>query len=141
MAAAGWALRYRRQYAIFVRGVTSQDNRYSFKIDQLLGTQDRAAFRYSVVPVVGTRFDWGGPSDSGDPIVQDKINSNNTGLIYNHIFSPSVSSEARVTYSRGDAFRGPNAASLSKDWGPYARAATCHRRGRFPAGSGPGSEW
>ena len=104
--------------AIFVRGVTSEDNRYSFKIDQLVGTEDRVAFRYSVVPVVGTRYDWGGPTDPGDPIVQDKVNSYNTGLVYNHIFTSSLSSEARITYSRGDAFRGPNDASISKDWGP-----------------------
>lgn len=103
--------------AIYIRGVESVDNRYSFKIDQLLGSQDRVAFRYSVAPVTGTRYDWGGPSDPGDPIVQDTITTYNTGLTFNHIFSPSISNETRVTYSRGDAFRGPNAAAISKDWG------------------------
>lgn len=103
--------------AIFIRGVESIDNRYSFKIDQLLGSQDRLAFRYSVAPVSGTRFDWGGPSDPGGPIVQDKITSYNTGLIYNHVFSAAVSNETRLTYSRGDAFRGPNDVAISKDWG------------------------
>lgn len=103
--------------AIYIRGVESVDNRYSFKIDQLLGSQDRIAFRYSAAPVTGTRYDWGGPSDPGDPIVQDKITSYNTGLIYNHIFGATLSNETRVTYSRGDAFRGPNNAALTKDWG------------------------
>lgn len=103
--------------AIFIRGVESIDNRYSFKIDQLVGDQDRLAFRYSVAPVTGTRYDWGGPGDPGGPIVQDKITSYNTALIFNHIFSASLSNETRVTYSRGDAFRGPNNAALSKDWG------------------------
>jgi len=104
--------------AIYIRGVQSVDNRWSAKVDQLVGLQDRLAFRYSVVPVVGTRYDWGGPSDPGDPIVQDKITSYNTGLTFSHIFSASLSNEMRVTYSRGDAFRGPNDASISKDWGP-----------------------
>ena len=103
--------------AIFIRGVESVDNRYSFKIDQLIGSQDRVAFRYSTAPVTGTRYDWGGPSDPGDPIVQDQVTSYNTGLIFNHIFSASLSNETRVTYSRGDAFRGPNAAAMTKDWG------------------------
>lgn len=104
--------------AIYVRGISSVDNRYSFKVDQLLGSQDRLAFRYSVAPVQGTRYDWGGPSDPADPIVQDRVNSYNTGIIFNHIFSPSFSNETRLTYSRGDAFRGPNDAAGSNDWGP-----------------------
>ena len=103
--------------AIYIRGVESVDNRWGFKIDQLIGGQDRIAFRYSTAPVVGTRYDWGGPSDPGDPIVQDKITSYNTGLIFNHIFSPALSNETRATYSRGDAFRGPNDVAISKDWG------------------------
>jgi hypothetical protein len=116
--------------AIFVRGVESTDNRYSFKIDQLVGSSDRLAFRYSVVPVVGTRYDWGGTSDPGGPIIQDKITSYNTGVTYNHLFSATFASEFRATYSRGDAFRGPNAASLSRDWGPTL--------GLLPAVSGVG---
>ena len=66
----------------------------------------------------GIRYDWGGPSDPGDPIVQDRVNSYNTGMVYNHIFSPSLSNETRLTYSRGDAFRGPNDTAASQDWGP-----------------------
>ena len=104
--------------AIYIRGVRSEDNRYSFKIDQILGNQDRLAFRYSVTPVQGVRYDWGGPTDPGDPIVQDRVNSYNTGVIYNHIFGPTLTNETRVTYSRGDAFRGPNDAASSQDWGP-----------------------
>ncbi|MDZ4800260.1 MAG: TonB-dependent receptor, partial [Bryobacteraceae bacterium] len=104
--------------AIFVRGVASEDNRYSFKIDQLLGASDRIAFRYSVTPVQGVRFDWGGPSDPGGPIVQDRVTSYNTGLQYNKLISPTLANETRVTYSRGDAFRGPNDAAASQDWGP-----------------------
>ena len=104
--------------AIYIRGVNSTDNRYSFKVDHLIGTQDRLAFRYSVTPVVGIRYDWGGPDAPGDPILEDKVNSYNTGLVYNHIFSPLFSNETRLTYSRGDAFRGPNDVAASKDWGP-----------------------
>ncbi|MEO8129949.1 MAG: carboxypeptidase-like regulatory domain-containing protein, partial [Bryobacteraceae bacterium] len=125
--------------AIFVRGVSSTDNRYSFKVDQLLGSQDRLAFRYSVTPVQGTRFDWGGPSDPGGPIIQDRVTSYNTGLIYNRIFTPSLSNETRITYSRGDAFRGPNDAASSQDWGPTLGLLSAVAGSGFPQILGRGA--
>lgn len=103
--------------AIYVRSVQSQDNRYSMKFDHLLSSKDRLAFRYTTVPITGVRYDWGGPSDYGDPIVQDRITSYNSGLTYSRIFTPTLTNETRFTYSRSDAFRGPNDAASSKDWG------------------------
>jgi hypothetical protein len=44
---------------IFARGVQTEDNRWSVKVDHLFGSNDRIAARYSVAPVQGTRFDWG----------------------------------------------------------------------------------
>lgn len=103
--------------AIWARGSATEDNRWSFKIDQLLGSTDRIAFRHAYAPVTGTRFDWAGDADPGDSIPQDQINSRNLSLIYTHSFSPTVFNEFRASYSRGDALRAANDAALSKDWG------------------------
>ena len=103
--------------AIFARGASTIDNRYSFKIDQLVGAKYRFAFRYAVSPVTGTRSDCGGFNDPSDPIPQDAFNSRNTSLNYTHNISPSVVNEARISYSRGDALRAANETALSRDWG------------------------
>ena len=63
--------------AIFARGTSTFDNRWSVKVDQILGVNDRMAVRYSSAPVIGTRFHWAGPSDPSDPIVQDQIYTRN----------------------------------------------------------------
>jgi hypothetical protein len=102
---------------IFARGVQTEDNRWSVKVDHLFGSNDRIAARYSVAPVQGTRFDWGGPSDPSNPIPQDKITSRNASLSFNHIFSSSLINEFRATYSRGNALRSGNDAGFSQDWG------------------------
>ena len=102
--------------AIFARGANTIDNRWSFKIDHLIGTTDRLAFRYSFSPVTGTRSDWGGFDDPSDPIVQDAFNSRNLSLIHSHTFTPRLFNEARLSYSRGDGLRSANDAALSRDW-------------------------
>jgi hypothetical protein len=83
--------------------------------------------------VVGTRFDWAGPENPGNPIVQDAITSQNASLSYNHIFSAALFNEFRTTYSRGDAFRSPNEASLSRDWGPELGLLSAIAGQGFPA--------
>jgi len=103
--------------AIFARGTSTFDNRWSAKIDQILGSNDRMAVRYSSAPVIGTRFDWAGPSDPSDPIVQDQIYTRNAATSETHIFSPRAVNEFRAAYSRADSLRSPNSAALSKDWG------------------------
>ncbi|MFN7922279.1 MAG: TonB-dependent receptor [Bryobacteraceae bacterium] len=102
--------------AIWARGVNTIDNRYSFKIDQLLGEKSRLAFRYAYSPITGTRFDWAGYADPGDSIAQDQFRSRNMSLIHTHSFSPTVFNEFRVSYSRGNSLRDANEAALSKDW-------------------------
>jgi hypothetical protein len=103
--------------AIWARGTKTVDNRWSFKIDQLIGQKDRFAFRHAYAPVTGTRFDWAGYQDPGDTIAQDQINSRNISLLHTHTFSPTVFNEFRVSYSRGWSLRASNEASLTKDWG------------------------
>src|SRR5262249_38682754 len=102
--------------AIYARGAYTVDNRYSFKIDQLIGASDRLAFRHAYSPVTGTRFDWSGYDDPGDAIPQDQINSRNLSLIHTHVFRPTLFNEFRASYSRGDSLRSANEAALSKDW-------------------------
>lgn len=103
--------------SIWARGAYTEDNRWSFKVDQLIGSTDRIAFRHAYSPVTGTRFDWAGYSDPGDSIAQDKINSRNMSLIYTHTFSATLFNEFRASYSRGDSLRSANDAAISQDWG------------------------
>lgn len=103
--------------AVFARGVSTVDNRWSTKVDHNFGTTARLYIRYSSAPVTGTRFQFGGPDDPADPLPQDEIISQNAAMGYTHIFSPTVINETRVTYSRANAIRGPSNAALSKDWG------------------------
>ncbi len=103
--------------AIYARGVSTVDNRWSFKIDQYLGSADRMSFRYSIAPVTGTRFDWGGPNDPANPLPQDKIISRNFAYSWTHSFSAHLIDEFRASYSRGNSLRGPSDAALSQDWG------------------------
>jgi hypothetical protein len=102
---------------IFARGVESVDNRWSVKIDHIFGANDRISGRYSRAPVTGTRFDWAGPDDPGNPLPQDQITSQNAAFSYNHVFTPTVINEFRTTYSRGNSLRTPSNAALSRDWG------------------------
>ncbi len=102
--------------AIFARGVDTVDNRWSTKIDHLLNANARLYARYSDAPVVGTRTWFAGPGDPANPLPQDRIHSRNVAFGYTHVLRPTLINEFRATYSRGDAFRGPSDAALSRDW-------------------------
>lgn len=103
--------------AIYARGVDTEDNRWSMKLDHNAGSNARLYGRYSNAPVRGTRTWFGGPGDPANPLPQDKIHSRNAALGYTHVLRPTVINELRFTYSRGDALRGPSDAALSRDWG------------------------
>ena len=119
--------------AIWARGAYTVDNRWSFKIDQLIGQTDRIAFRHAYSPVTGTRFDWAGYSDPGDSIAQDQINSRNMSLIHTHTFSATLFNEFRSSYSRGNSLRSSNDASLSQDWGKEMGLVPAIQGVGFPA--------
>ncbi len=119
--------------SIWARGAYTEDNRWSFKVDQLIGNTDRISFRHAYSPVTGTRFDWAGYTDPGDSIPQDQINSRNMSLIETHTFSASLFNEFRASYSRGDALRSSNEASLSQDWGAAMGLVPAIQGNGFPS--------
>lgn len=125
--------------AIWQRGVKNSDNRYSVKLDQLIGNSDRLGMRYSFVPVQGIRYDWAGPGDPSSQYPQDKVDSYNAGVTYNHIVSSAITSELRMTYSRGDAFRGPVDAALSQDYGAALGLVPANLKAGFPSLLGRGN--
>lgn len=124
--------------AVFARGVSTVDNRWSTKIDQNFGAAGRLYGRFSSAPVTGTRFQFGGPGDPADPLPQDEIISRNAALGYTHILSPTLINETRITYSRANAIRGPNNAALSRDWGAELGLLSAITGQGFPRFSGVG---
>jgi hypothetical protein len=127
------------------RGVVSDDNRFSFRIDHKLTKNDQIAFRYTYVPVTGVRFNYLGPDSPGDQLVADSVKSRNLTLTETHIFGTSRVNEFRASYTRANQFRGPNPAALSQDYGaslgllPAARGQGFPTFGNFPGATTLGS--
>ncbi|MFN8000258.1 MAG: carboxypeptidase regulatory-like domain-containing protein [Acidobacteriota bacterium] len=131
--------------AFTARGVKSVDNRYSFRIDHQISANDRANFRYTYVPVTGTRFNFLGFASPANPIAQDDNKSRNFIFSETHIFGGTKVNEFRASYTRGTQFRGPNELALSKDWGaelgllPATLGVGYPAIGGLPAPNGIGS--
>ncbi len=130
--------------AYLSRGVSSTDNRYSFRIDHQISANDRASFRYTYVPVVGTRFNFLGLESPANAVVQDDVRSRNFLLTETHTFGGNKVNEFRATYTRVNQFRGPSALALSKDWGaefglrPATNGKGFPAIGSLPQGVGTG---
>ncbi len=103
--------------ALTARGVVNKDNRYSFRIDHSLTQKDQLAFRFTRVPVSGTRYSYLGPDSPANPIVTDTYNSQNLILTETHILSGTKTNEFRATYTRSNRFRGPSSDALAQDFG------------------------
>lgn len=99
------------------RGVRNRDNRYSLRFDHTLTANDRLAFRYTYVPVAGTRWNFFGPEINANPIPLDRSLARNLYLSHTRNFGSSKVNELRVTYMRGDQFRYPSDAVVARDWG------------------------
>lgn len=119
--------------AYIARGVTSRDNRYSFRIDHKLRENDQLAFRYTYVPVTGIRFNYLGPDSPGDQLPSDTVKSRNIILTETHVFGGSKTNEFRVTYTRANQFRGPNPPALSQDFGAQFGLLPATLGAGFPA--------
>lgn len=122
--------------AYLARGVKSDDNRYSFRLDHQIGANDRASFRYTYVPVVGTRFNFLGVESPGNSIPQDNVKSRNFAFSETHTFGNGIVNEFRATYTRVNQFRGPSNIALSKDWGVDFGLSPATNGQGFPAISG-----
>jgi hypothetical protein len=100
-----------------IRGVTTSDNRYSFRIDENLTDRDRIFVRYSNVPVSGSRYDYNGLDTPLQPVASESINSANVAVNYVRTISANKVNEFRATYLRNNDLISPAAASLAQDFG------------------------
>jgi hypothetical protein len=94
------------------RNVVSDDNRYQFRIDHRISQANNLYVRHSHIPISGYRFnnltpeevDSNGP-DQVNALIGDKQTSDQWVLSDTHIFSPTLVSELRLGYSRGNFSR------------------------------------
>jgi hypothetical protein len=99
-----------------IRGVTNVDNRYSFRIDHQISSNDRLFVRYSAAPVTSVRFE-GYPLNSVmTNIPSDQSWANNGSVGETHVITPSMVNEFKVIYARNKQARGEAPASLGEDY-------------------------
>lgn len=101
----------------FARGVRNEDTRYNMRFDHALTRNDRLAFRYTFVPVIGVRYTFDGPNSPANNIPQDRNLAQNFFFSHTRNFGASKVNEFRATYTRADQNREPSAVVTSKDWG------------------------
>ena len=126
--------------AFLGRGVSNVDNRYSFRVDHSLAPASRLAFRYTVVPVTGTRFNFFGLESEANPQVLDKNSARNLYLSHTQVIGGNKVNEFRATYMRANQLRYASDLAASKDWGVDLGLRPATQGFGFPAFSGlPGS--
>lgn len=126
--------------AFLARGVNNVDNRYSFRLDHSLNSNSRLAFRYTMVPVVGTRFNFFGPSSEANPQVLDKNSARNIYLGHTQVIGGNKVNEFRLTYMRANQLRYASEIATSQDWGVALGLRPATQGYGFPAFTGlPGA--
>ncbi|QEE28463.1 TonB-dependent receptor [Terriglobus albidus] len=99
-----------------VRGVTTNDDRYSLRVDENLTAKDRIFVRYTNVPVSGIRYDYNGPSTPVLNQPSESVNGWNVSANYVRTVKATMVNEFRATYLRSDDSLTPAPASLTKDF-------------------------
>ncbi len=126
--------------AFLGRGVKNADNRYSMRFDHSLNSNARLAFRYTLVPVTGTRFNLFGPDSEANPQVLDKNSARNAYLSYTQLIGGNKVNEIRLTYMRANQLRYASEIATSQDWGAALGLRPATQGFGFPAFTGlPGS--
>jgi len=105
------------QNVYLYRGVTSQDNRWSTRVDQSFGLRDHLFVRYSTEPITSQRF-FGLPvSDPGTQTFGDDAHARDISFNESHFFTEHITNQFRALYMRDNQQRLPPASSLTKDYG------------------------
>ncbi len=126
--------------AFLGRGVKNVDNRYSFRFDHSLTSGSRLAFRYTFVPVNGTRFNFLGPDSEANPIARDKNSARNFYLGHTQLLGGNKVNEFRVTYMRANQLRYASEIATAKDFGAEMGLRPATQGYGFPAFTGlPGT--
>ena len=100
---------------IFRQGVHNSDNRWLFKIDQVVTNGNRLSFRFAKVPVSGLRFSIR-PNDPSDSLPADYNTGANLVLGDTYSWGGNKVNEFHAGYSRMRTFRGQNAVAASNNW-------------------------
>ena len=103
--------------AVYLRGVTNVDNRWSFRVDHVFNDKDRMYLRWASVPLSSVRFQ-GYPLNSViTQIPSDNSAAVNFSLDETHIITPTMINEVKILYSRNRQTRAEAPASLVQDFG------------------------
>lgn len=99
-----------------IRGVSTNDNRYSFRIDENLTDRDRIFVRYTNTPVSGTRYDYNGLDSPMETVAAEAVKSDNVAVNYVRTVSNNKVNEFRATFLRNSDAISPAPASLAQDF-------------------------
>ncbi|WP_260703694.1 carboxypeptidase regulatory-like domain-containing protein [Edaphobacter flagellatus] len=102
--------------AVYGRGVINEDNRYSFRIDHQFNNANQIFVRYTVIPVIATRFF---AVDATNPLTivpSDAARTHNIAVGYTHLFSNSVVNVFRYSFLRVNQQRLAPHSAQSQDY-------------------------
>ena len=102
--------------ALGARGVSNTDNRYNIRIDQSLGSSDRAFVRYTVVPVSGIRYASLGPNSPINNQPESIVKSQNALIDFSHVFHGSAVNDLRFSYTRMNYIVQPAPSTTTTDF-------------------------
>jgi len=99
------------------RGVQNIDNRFTVRLDHVIGSRDEISGRYTRVPISGARYNLFGLNSPANSIPTDAITSQNFLVSEIHSFSGNTINTFHATYTRAYEYKGPPAAALTQDFG------------------------
>ncbi|SNS41645.1 Carboxypeptidase regulatory-like domain-containing protein [Granulicella rosea] len=105
------------QNASYRRGVSDVDNRYSFRIDEQLGSRDQIFVRYTVIPITAPRFF---AVSQDNPLTQTPADSSinhDVAIGYTHVFSNAIVNNAHYSYLRAVDNRTLPPGAMTQDFG------------------------
>ena len=101
-----------QNYSVF-RNVRNVDNRWNFKIDEVITSANRVSFRASQAPVKGQRFFIGGLTEV---VPTDTSTGTNLSLSDTHTWGGNKVNELRIGFNRSSNVRRQSDLQLSENW-------------------------
>ncbi|WP_449240097.1 hypothetical protein [Edaphobacter flagellatus] len=102
--------------AVYRRGVTNVDNRWSVRVDHHFGNSDQIFVRYSEAPLSGPRYFALAASNPLNQVPTDVTASHDLAVGYTHVFTPNVIATGRYSFLRVNQKRTPPSGALTQDF-------------------------